>query len=128
MKSLKIPADSDRLGEIRTIIELQYWHPAGRIFCKEFGCAALPSQNINICQPKFDALFRCEDPNPTWVRRKGMIVELHGVGHFNSSYARLDKFIVWSWLDRGDDLSIRHINVSVWICIEVQLLISDVVA
>jgi two-component system cell cycle response regulator DivK len=34
-----------------------------------------------------DALFRREDANPTWVRGQGMIVELHGIGHFNSSYA-----------------------------------------
>src|SRR5262245_46681323 len=90
MKSLQIPADCDRLGEARTIIEFQHRHPAGRIFCKEFGCAALPGQDIDICQPKFDGLFCREDSNPTRVRRKGMIVEFQGIGHFNSSYVVCD--------------------------------------
>jgi hypothetical protein len=36
---------------------------------------ALPSQNINVLQRKFDALFCGEDADPTRVWRNSMIVE-----------------------------------------------------
>ena len=78
MKPLQIPADRNGIGEVRTVIEFQQGHSAGRVLCEEFGRAALAGQNINFFQRKFDAFFRREDTNPPRVRRLGMIVKLHG--------------------------------------------------
>src|SRR5215469_4293533 len=41
-------------------------------------CPAKTSTSANLSS----ILFRREDADPTWIRRQGMIVELHGIGHF----------------------------------------------
>jgi hypothetical protein len=58
MKPLQVPADCYRLGEVRTVGELQNWHRTRRVNSEESRRAALPIKNINLLKCKFDA-FLC---------------------------------------------------------------------
>jgi hypothetical protein len=47
----------------------------------------LPCQNINFFERKFDAFFCREDPNPTGIRRLGVMVKFQGTDHEIVRYA-----------------------------------------